>query len=283
MKFNFWSKSASLPAPKLQTNHNNEFGFFGYLFQRIEILLLILMAFMAYNMHTLFVDYISKNATFIGDKDGQFYFATRLIGSLLLVEIILALGTAYFRSRNEWDKSLFTAIIALAIAIANHFTILELFKDFADAISPEARTAIEWKMIITNALVFLLGEAIGFVMHSKGQGTKSETQEASILEKIENTLQRFNASPTAHNGLYDNVGNPITAQYEPPQAQPMQTVIGFQMKGNIAKQGKGGRPPITPQKIAEVKMYLNNGYSMRQTAKACNVSLHKVTEIKNTP
>lgn len=280
MKFNFWRKSAHTPTPSTPQN----LGLFGYLFARIEILLLILMAFMAYNMHTLFVDYVSKNATFIGDKTGQFYFATRLIGSLLLVEIILALGTAYFRSRNEWDKSLFTAVIALAIAIANHFTIIELFKDFADAISAEARTAIEWKMILTNALVFLLGEAIGFVMHSKTQGTQGEPKEASILEKLENTLNRFNASPTVHNGLYDNTGNPIQGGVF---AQHNETApIGFQLNGNVpkAETPANRKPRGKALDYARVYDLLDKGLKVREIAKVMNCTdsiIHKIRRERN--
>lgn len=96
------------------------------------------------------------------------------------------------------------------------------------------------------------------------------------MEKLENTLNRFNASPTAHNGLFDEKGNPIQGTVFAQHQEP--APIGFVLKGE--KQGTRGRPPLTTEKVAEIQAYLQNGYSMRKTAEACGVSLHTVTEVK---
>jgi hypothetical protein len=281
MKFNFWrtndAQTGLLTPPRTEAT-----GLFGFLFGRIEVLLLLLMMTLAYNMHDLFVGYIAKNATFIEDVSGKFYFATRLIEALLLVEIVLALATAYFRNLNQWDKSLFTALIAFLIALANHFTITELFKDFANQISVEARTAIEWKMILSNALVFILGEAIGFVMHSKGQSAQGDTKEASILEKLEDTLNKFNASPTAHNGLYDNTGNPIQGTVFAQHQEQMP--IGFQFNGFAPKAEVNRKPRGKALNYDRVYDLLDKGLKVREIAKVMNCTesiIHKIRRERN--
>ena len=80
-----------------------------------------------------------------------------------------------------------------------------------------------------------------------------------------------------YNGLVDSEGNPLSdkvvfAKHEEPAP------IGFVLKGN--KQGTRGRPPLTPEKVAEIQAYLQNGFSIRKTAEACEVSVYSVTEIK---
>lgn len=202
--------------PNLQTPATkNNSGLFGYLFQRVEVILLVLMAVMAYTLHGLFTEYVAKNAQFIENQTDRFYFAGRLIGSLLIAEVVLALATAFFRSKSEWDKSIFTAVIAFVIAIFNHWTIVELFKDFANAITPEARTAIEWKMLLTNWLIFILGEAIGFVMHSKGTETESVPTTANpalpdFWERIEKLFTRQAQTQSVPTTLVDVTGNPLS-------------------------------------------------------------------------
>jgi hypothetical protein len=120
---------------------------------------------------------------------------------------------------------------------------------------------------------FLLGTYIavfsGFTLYFLGTLAKQHNE-----NKVQATHQG-EASPTPQMPIVNVFGEP----YNAPQVQPQ--VIGFQLNANVPKQGKQGRPPLSPEKVAEIQAHLDNGYSMRKTAEACNVSLQKVTEVKN--
>jgi hypothetical protein len=114
----------------------------------------------------------------------------------------------------------------------------------------------------------------GFTLYFLGTLAKQHSHYDKKISHLGNNYDTNNRLP-----ITDAFGEPytpiVTAQDH--TASP----IGFEFPNHIPKQGKKGRPPLSTDKIKEVEQYLNEGYSLRQTAKACNISLQKVTEIKN--
>ena len=226
-----------------QQNRHNAGGFFGIIFNRLEIIMLLAMAVMAINLHLSFVDYISRSAVFISEAhDARFWFATRLSGSLIFVELILCLATSYFRYNEEWEKSAFATIIALVIAAYNHYTINEIFSDFKSQMSTLGFESIHNKMLLMAWLMFAIGEAVGFVMHSKGKAvtdaivtatpvtnpltdvvTALGKQNQELLEGIAKALKPITPVSSSVRDLY---GLPITAEVK--LGKP---TIGFNPKG----------------------------------------------------
>lgn len=220
-------------------------GLMGFLFSRIEVILLTVIALMTWGLFDLFVGYFEKSASFIPEQEARFAFASRLIGSLLAVKIVLALATAYFRNRQEWDKSIFTAVISFVVALFNHWTIQELFRDFSVT---QGATSMENKLLLMNWLVFLLGEAIGFVMHSKGQ-------DSPVPTLAQAPGQNFAFGP--------NSPEPIPV---PVQAQ----AIGF-------------KPSASEEAgiYAEIQRLRRDGLSLRDIAAATGLSKNGVAKIVN--
>lgn len=148
---------------------------FLYLFSRIEVLWLIILGVMAYTLYDVFSNYLFESAVFLPDEARRYWFSVRLVGALLVMEVLCALTTAYFRYNSEWDKSIITFIIALIIAIFNHYTILEIFTDFEKNFET-GFISTQNKMLLLSWGVFAVGEIIGFVMSSKGQQLPEDAQ-----------------------------------------------------------------------------------------------------------
>lgn len=143
-------------------------GIFDFVFRNLETFLIIGMAFLIYALFHTFTEYVASQATFIEVKQRN-QFAFNLILGLMGVEVLLALATSYFRKRSEWFKSILVTAVSLIIAYYNHLSIAEIF-----AVMENSSSAVKEKLMLTNWLVFGLGEIISLLMNSKGQDQQVE-------------------------------------------------------------------------------------------------------------
>ncbi|NJO00288.1 MAG: hypothetical protein HC880_00225 [Bacteroidia bacterium] len=161
MKFNFkWAAGRQATGP-LQKDEDNTI--FGFIFAHLEVFLLIGMGFMIYALFNTFTQFVADHALFIHEPD-RWSFARTLIFGLMGVEVLLALATSYFRRRSEWAKSILVTLVSFIITYYNHETIAEIFRTL-----PAASEAVCLKLMLTNWLIFGLGEIVSLLMNSKGR------------------------------------------------------------------------------------------------------------------
>lgn len=255
------------------TKGNGESKIFTFVFQNLEVFLLLFTGFLVYSIYNLFTAHVSKHAVFLAEPE-RLTFASMLIFGLMATEMLLALATSYFRKNNEWVKSFLVTTIAFVIAYFNHLSITEIFLKIG---AEEASEAVRLKVVLTNWLIFGLGEIISLLMNSKGNEQAEQAPNWFV-----NFAHQQSPAPTHYTGLVDTVGNPITAQHEPPrpQAQPLQTTIGFQMKGQTAQEQTANRKPRGKSiDYDRVNDLLDKGLKAKEIARLLNCTegtVHKI-------
>jgi hypothetical protein len=191
----------------------------------------------------------------------------------------LATAIFIFQSKSEWQKILYCIFEAIMVG-------LNLNRGYMGA------DALFW---LSSYIAVFSGFTLYFLgvlakQHSTGEEENTQVgkvQEAQtdLLQRIESLLfGQENPSPTAHNGLYDNTGNPITAQHEPAQ-QASQVTIGFKMRGNTGARQESPRKPrgnsINHERVNEL---LDKGLTAREVAqivKCTESSIHKIKAKRN--
>jgi hypothetical protein len=163
-----WLSGVLAPLLKPKSKQENpdlqEDSIFGFIFQHIEIFLLIGMLFLIYALFNAFISYTSENAHFIKPEDRDMFSKTLIFG-VMGVEVLLTLATSYFRKRSEWAKSFLVTTVAFVIAYYNHYTIVGIFEKY-----PNANGILD-KMLLCNWLIFALGEIVSLLMNSKGSNS----------------------------------------------------------------------------------------------------------------
>lgn len=250
------------PIHMKKSNQNNESKIFTFVFANLEVFLLLFTGFLVYSIYNLFTSHVSKHAVFVAEPD-RLTFASMLIFGLMATEMLLALATSYFRKRNEWAKSFLVTAIAFIIAYFNHLSIAEIFKHIGEA---EASEAVRLKVVLTNWLIFGLGEIISLLMNSKGNEAEETAPSWFVNFSQANSPQPQQSTST----LVDTAGNPISK-------------IGFQMKA------APNEPPPTPQARKprgtsidheRAKELLNKGLKVSEIAQILKCTEGSIYKIK---
>ncbi|MDX2306307.1 MAG: helix-turn-helix domain-containing protein [Microscillaceae bacterium] len=271
MKFLFSGWGTGRQAKVSQSNSEDN-TIFGFIFNQLEVFLLIGMGLMIYALFNTFTEYISAEAVFISAPD-RLTFARTLIFGLMGVEVLLALATSYFRRRSEWLKSILVTGVAFVITYYNHLTISEIFAEI-----PGSSHAVEVKLLLANWLIFGLGEIASLLMNSKGLDAQAAHQSQvpdwfqSFAQDLQASLQpkpRFSPAPQGFGG-----------KAETPSTQ---TEIGFHasLKENreekerkIARRG----PSLDYEKMA---LLVDQGWRTKDIAAAMGCSEASVRKVKN--
>ncbi len=251
--------------PQNRSRIRDEDSIFGFVFQHLEVFLLIGMGFMIFALFNTFTQFIYEQATFIKEPE-RLRFARTLVFGLMGVEVLLALATSYFRKRGEWAKSILVTAVALVIAYYNHISITEIFASLADS-----SEAVKVKLLLTNWLIFGLGEIVSLLMNSKGKDQISANPPIWFQQYLrEQSLDDMK-------GAQDF---PIPAQggQVAPFSKPKSVAIGYtysQSKSkSIAKRG----PSIDYRKMA---FYVKEGHPTKKIAELLGCSESSVRRFKS--
>lgn len=202
------------------------------------------MAFMIYALFHTFTQFISEKATFI-EVSQRLQFARTLIFGLMGVEVLLALATSYFRKRNEWAKSVLVTVVAFIITYYNHLSIEEIFATIQDS-----SEAVKVKLMLTNWLIFGLGEIVSLLMNSKGKDQQDEAPPGWFQAYVSKQGQ----------GLSGTSSSPISISTAAPTSE-----IGFHYK--FKDQNFKYRRPNAPRgpsiNYDEMKAHIQRGLSTR--------------------
>ncbi len=252
-------------------SHNGESKIFTFVFSNLAWFLLIINGFLSYSIFSLFSSHVEAHATFV-EASNRSMFSANLVFGLMACENLLAMATSFFRQRNEWGKSVIVTIVSGAICYFNHLAIVEVFNQLP---ANEVSEAVKLKVMLVNVLIWVLGEIVSLLMNSIRQ------------QPIENVPQWFTqfvqstpnfTSPTAHNGLFDNVGNPITgnsvfAQHKEPAP------IGFKMSGSqeLEKIRKPRGKSIDHDRVNDL---LDKGLSASEIAQILRCTESSIYKIK---